>query len=76
MKSVHIRDLPDDVHATLRRRAKEQGQSLQQYLLAELCRLAAVPTLEDVLKRLDTLDGPYLDTEEILQALDEGRTRQ
>jgi plasmid stability protein len=34
--SIQVKDVPDDVHATLRRRAAAAGQSLQEYLLARL----------------------------------------
>ncbi|MEY2523470.1 MAG: antitoxin FitA, partial [Ilumatobacteraceae bacterium] len=44
MPNVLVRDLPDDVHASLQRRAEETGQSLQQYLATELTRLASTPT--------------------------------
>src|SRR5438309_995254 len=33
MPSVQIKDVPAEVHATLRRRAATAGQSLQEYLL-------------------------------------------
>jgi hypothetical protein len=36
MGTVLIRDLPEDAHRELARRARERGQSLQQYLAAEL----------------------------------------
>lgn len=49
MPNVLIRDLSDDVHAHLRERANAAGQSLQQFLVAELTRLANTPTLEEVL---------------------------
>jgi antitoxin FitA len=32
-KNVHIRDVPDDVHRTLRSRTAAAGQSLCEYLL-------------------------------------------
>jgi hypothetical protein len=52
MPNVFVRDLPDDVHASLQRRAGVAGQSLQQYLVAELTRLATTPTMHDVLTRI------------------------
>lgn len=52
MVTVTIRDLPDDVHACLRARAAASGKSLQQYLLAELDRLAKTPTMEEMLARI------------------------
>jgi hypothetical protein len=57
MTNVLIRDLTDETHRELLRRAQERGQSLQQYLAAELTRLAVSPTLEDVLRRVDTRRG-------------------
>lgn len=57
MTDVLVRDLPEDTHRELLRRAEERGQSLQQYLAAELTRLAVSPTLGDVLQRIDTRRG-------------------
>ena len=57
MPNVLIRDLPEETHRELQRRAAERGQSLQQYLAADLARLAASPTLDDVLRRIGTRDG-------------------
>jgi len=53
MKSVLIRDVPDDVHAALRSRAEREGKSLQQYLVEELRRVASRPTLSEVLDRIE-----------------------
>ena len=52
-----MRDLPEDVHAELLRRAEAQGQSLQQYLTAELRRIAEQPTVEDLLARISRRSG-------------------
>jgi antitoxin FitA len=52
MPNVQVRDVPDDVHETLVKRAEAAGQSLQQYLAAQLAILAATPTLDDVLDRI------------------------
>jgi antitoxin FitA len=52
MPNVLIRELPEDVHAELQRRANAAGQSLQQFLFAELTNLAQTPTLDDVLDRI------------------------
>lgn len=53
MTHVLVRDVPEETHRALLRRAEERGQSLQQYLAAELTRLAMAPTLNDVLSRID-----------------------
>lgn len=57
MTNVLVRDLTEETHRELLRRAEERGQSLQQYLAAELTRLAVSPTLEDVLRRIDARHG-------------------
>ncbi|CAN5294459.1 hypothetical protein BH18ACT5_BH18ACT5_00680 [soil metagenome] len=45
MPSIQIKEVPDRVHATLRRRAAMAGQSLQEYLLSRLIADADRPTL-------------------------------
>lgn len=52
MPNVLVRDIPDEVHAALQRRAEGRGQSLQQYLASELARLAERPTVEDLFARV------------------------
>jgi plasmid stability protein len=49
---VQIRNVPDALHRTLKRRAAGAGQTLSDYLLAELERLAARPTRDDMLARI------------------------
>ena len=51
MPSIQVKDVPDDVHATLRSRAAAAGMSLQEYLLARLVEDAHTPTLDEVLDR-------------------------
>lgn len=57
MTSVLVRGLSQETHRELLRRAEERGQSLQQFLAAELTRLAVSPTLDDVLRRIDSRSG-------------------
>ncbi|MBK9178277.1 MAG: hypothetical protein IPM45_01655 [Acidimicrobiales bacterium] len=57
MPSIQVKDVPDDVHATLRRRAAAAGQSLQEYLLAQLIEQARAPTLDEVLERAGARAG-------------------
>ncbi len=51
-KMVQIRNVPDPLHRKLKARAAYSGQTLSDYLLAELERLAARPTREEMLARL------------------------
>lgn len=57
MANVLVRDLPEEVHAALQQRAERRGQSLQQYLTAELKRIAEKPSLEEVLDRIERRGG-------------------
>ena len=51
-KMVQIRNVPDALHRQLKVRAAGSGQTLSDYLLAELERLAARPTRDEMLTRL------------------------
>jgi len=51
-KMVQIRNVPDAIHRTLKVRAASAGQSLSDYLLAEIERIAARPTREELLGRI------------------------
>jgi plasmid stability protein len=53
-RMVQIRNVPDALHRKLKVRALDSGQTLSDYLLAELDRLAARPTREEMLARLHT----------------------
>jgi antitoxin FitA len=49
---VQIRNVPEALHRKLKARALESGQTLSDYLLIELERVAARPTREEMLVRL------------------------
>jgi plasmid stability protein len=51
---IQIRNVPPDLHRKLKSRAALAGQSLSDYLLAEIRRTAARPTFEELSARLDT----------------------
>lgn len=51
-KMVQIRNVPDSLHRKLKLRATASGQTLSDYLMAELERLVARPTREEMLTRL------------------------
>lgn len=57
MPSVLVRDLTSSTHEQLVRKAQDRGQSLQQYLAGELTRLAASPTLDEMLARIGERRG-------------------
>ena len=51
-RMVQIRNVPEPLHRKLKVRAAQAGQTLSDYLLAEISRLAARPTREEMLARL------------------------
>ena len=51
-KVVQIRNVPGVLHRTLKARALSAGQTLSNYLLTELERLAARPTRDEMLTRI------------------------
>ena len=73
-RTVQIRDVPDEVHRTLRARAAAAGLSLSAYLLAELTRVAERPQVADVLYRAGARQGGA-STDEIVAAVRSGRDR-
>lgn len=75
MTNVLVRDLTEETHRELLRRAEERGQSLQQYLVAELTRLAVSPTLDDVLRRIDTRSGGVVGLAQAVADLADERSR-
>jgi len=54
-KIVNIRNIPDDVHRKLKERAAKAGMSLSAYVLFEIRKSAAVPTPEEMKRRLAKL---------------------
>jgi antitoxin FitA len=73
-RNIQIRNVPDEVHRTLRARAAAAGQSLSDYLLTELVRVAERPPVADVLARAGTRQGGA-STDEIVAAVRSGRDR-
>lgn len=67
--SIQVKDVPDDVHTTLRRRAAAAGQSLQEYLLALLVEEARSPTLDELLDRAGGRAGGRAGFEAAAQAV-------
>jgi plasmid stability protein len=52
-KLVQIKNVPDRVHRTLKARAAQAGLTLSDYLLKEISDVAARPTLDEVLAKLE-----------------------
>jgi len=73
MTNILIRDVPDEVHQELLRRAGRSGRSLQQYLSAEPSRLAETPAMDDILARIGTRRGGRVGFEDAVSDLEAAR---
>jgi len=51
-KMIQLRNVPDDLHRSLKSRAAMAGMSLSDYLLQEIKEIAARPTLAELRERL------------------------
>lgn len=57
MKTIQVRNVPDEIHRTLRTRAAAAGISLSDLALGELERVAKRPTVADLLARAQARAG-------------------
>lgn len=68
-KPLQIRDVPDDVLDSIKRKAANEGLSLSSYALKALTRDAQLPTISDVLRMpRENVDLTAPDFAEILQS--------
>ena len=73
MPNVLVRDVPDEIHAGLQRRAEAAGQSLQQFLSGALTRLATTPTMSEVLETISRRRGGSVGFDTAVDDLDAER---
>lgn len=72
MPAITIRNVPQDVRTRLATRAAASGQSLQEYLLAELTSMSGRPAMTDVLAGLRARvsgSGTNIGAEEIVEII-------
>ena len=68
-KMIQIRNVPDDLHRTLKARAAAAGMSLSDYLLSEVKQIAEKPTLSEMMERLRSREPVELDEEHRPEAI-------
>jgi antitoxin FitA len=77
MAMIQIRDVPEDVYETIRRRARQAGQSIQAYMLARTVEMGRRRTPAEVTAELraDLATRPPLtvDIDEVLADIDSDR---
>jgi hypothetical protein len=77
MPNIQVRDVPDDVHAALVRKARQRGQSLQQYLTEELEHLASTATNAEIFDRISARGGgARLSSQDAVAALEAARAER
>lgn len=72
-RMIQVRNVPDDVHRTLKMRAASAGLSLSDYVKRDLEDSARRPSLEELDARISARGRSDLTTPSILSALREVR---
>ncbi len=72
-KMIQVRNVPEDVHRTLKARAAAAGMSLSDYVKRDLEEAAARPTLEEIDARVTSRGRSGLRADTILGALRDAR---
>ena len=68
MKTLQIRNVPEDVHRRLKSRAALEGRSLSEYALFELTRALERPTRRELAERVRSRSSvPEVDVAEIVR---------
>jgi hypothetical protein len=76
MPNVQVRDVPSHVHEALVRRAESAGQSLQQFLAAQLAAIAETPTIDELLERIEHRSKGRISARRTVEALHAERARR
>lgn len=66
---IQVRDVPVEVHRTLKARAAEAGVSLSELVRAELLRVASTPTREALLRRIASREPVDLGDVDVVGAI-------
>ncbi len=74
-KMIQIRNVPNKLHAELKRRAKLRRQSLTEYLEDLLEREVSYPPIEDVLDRIESREPVRL-SRSVAEMIKEERSRR
>ncbi len=72
---IQVRNVPDEVHTSLREQASAAGVSLSEYVLAELVQVAGRSTNAQILLRAAQREGGF-SREEIVAVVRSGRDQR
>jgi antitoxin FitA len=72
-KMIQIRNVPDEMHRTLKLRATAAGMTLSDFLKQELGRMTTRPSMEEIDARIQARGPSKVRTKNVVQALRESR---
>jgi plasmid stability protein len=72
-KMIQVRNVPDDVHRTLKMRAAAAGMSLSDYVKMDLEAAASQPTLDEIDARVATRGRSRVRASTVIDAVREVR---
>ncbi len=67
-KMIQVRNVPAEVHRTLKVRAAQEGISLSDYILREIKKAAGRPTLDEIIAAIKA-DGSVTPSESATEAV-------
>ncbi|HEX6467801.1 MAG TPA: hypothetical protein VF069_01800 [Streptosporangiaceae bacterium] len=76
MTTIQIKNVSEEAHAVLRRRAAAAGQSLQEYMLNWIERSTHRPTINEVLERIEHRASGNLSSDFAVEQLRDDRERR
>ena len=59
MRTIQVREIPDDAYDTIRARAKAEGRSLQSYMRDQIIALARRPTKREAVQAIEDALAHY-----------------
>jgi antitoxin FitA len=76
MGAIQVKDVPQELHEALRRRATQEGMSLADYMLDLIRRDLGLPSRREWLERLATREPADLEPDAIVEALHVARAER
>jgi antitoxin FitA len=76
MGALQVKDVPEELHEALRRRAVQEGMTMADYVLDLIRRDLGLPSRREWLERLATREPVDIDRETIVEALHAARAER
>lgn len=76
MSAIQIKNVPQELHARLRERARREKRNLSEYVLNVLERDLSLPTTREWLDRVGQDPASDITSEEIVNTIHEGRAER